>query len=361
MDQLDHAHTASGSGQRRGRRGVGQVRFGTVFFVVPGVVQSHPASVSAASRLTGPRDPRHRTCPLMVRPDSDVRTRRLTQVLPGPDALILLDDTVTQHGANLPDLQVAVAAAQAGAAVVLAKYGTRLVQHEKTPSDFATDADLEAERAIRGVISDARPDDAVVGEELGSDGAARQGRRWLVDPLCGTLNFAAQTPLFSVNVALLRGEGNSTAAVADPLSGETFWADGAATGVRRTGTNVLLAASGRSRLVDVNVDGPHDEEFLGPQLLADREFRSSFGPRVSSTTLALAWVAAGRRAAYITDGDLRESVHFTAGLALCQAAGCVVTDLLGNPLHSGPGVVAAADAAIHTTLLEIVARHLPSG
>ena len=62
MDQLDHAHIASGSGQRRGRRGIGQVRFGTVLVVVPAVVQSHPASVAQAPRLTGPRDPRHRSC-----------------------------------------------------------------------------------------------------------------------------------------------------------------------------------------------------------------------------------------------------------------------------------------------------------
>src|SRR6476469_731792 len=38
VDQLDHAHVASGSGQRRGRRGICQVRLGTVLVVVPAVV-----------------------------------------------------------------------------------------------------------------------------------------------------------------------------------------------------------------------------------------------------------------------------------------------------------------------------------
>jgi hypothetical protein len=45
----------------------------------------------------------------------------------------------------------------------------------------------------------------------------------------------------------------------------------------------------------------------------------------------LAWVAAGRRAAYVTEGDLRDSVHFAAGIALCQAAGCIVAGLHGPP------------------------------
>ncbi|MFD2356134.1 inositol monophosphatase family protein [Nonomuraea ferruginea] len=56
---------------------------------------------------------------------------------------------------------------------------------------------------------------------------------------------------------------------------------------------------------------------------------SGSAPRVVSTTLAVAWVAAMRRAAYVTDGHLQDSVHFAAGIALCRAAGCVVTDLHG--------------------------------
>lgn len=117
-----------------------------------------------------------------------------------------MDGMVKQRGAAFPDVEVAIAAAAAGAAVVLAKYGTRLVRHNKSRTDFATDADLEAEHAIREVIHGARSDGAVVGEEYGSDGTAHHDRRWLVDPLCGTLNFAAQTPLFSVNLALVCSE-----------------------------------------------------------------------------------------------------------------------------------------------------------
>ncbi len=78
---------------------------------------------------------------------------------------------------------------------------------------------------------------------------------------------------------------------------------------------------------------------------------------VSSTlALALAWVAAGRRAAYVTDGaDLSESVHFAAGIALCRAAGCVVTGVDGAPLGpGGRGLVAAADAATHRRLMALI-------
>jgi myo-inositol-1(or 4)-monophosphatase len=66
-------------------------------------------------------------------------------------------------------------------------------------------------------------------------------------------------------------------------------------------------------------------------------------------------VAAGRRAAYVTEGDLRDSVHFAAGIALCQAAGCIVTGLRGQPLHTGAGgLIAAADQHTHTALIRII-------
>ena len=50
VNQSDDAHVASGSGERRGCRGIGQVGLGTVLIVVPAVVQSHPASVARAPR-----------------------------------------------------------------------------------------------------------------------------------------------------------------------------------------------------------------------------------------------------------------------------------------------------------------------
>lgn len=91
------------------------------------------------------------------------------------------------------------------------------------------------------------------------------------------------------------------------------------------------------------------------RLLADAGFVERFRPRVVSTSLALAWVAAGRRAAYVTDGDMRDSVHFAAGIGLCRAAGCVVTDIQGQPLHSGAGgLIVAADQETHAALLALV-------
>ncbi|MFH7340317.1 inositol monophosphatase family protein [Streptomyces sp. KHY 26] len=258
------------------------------------------------------------------------------------------------------DARLAVTAARAGAAVVRDLYGGRLARHEKTAGDFATEADIAAERAILDVLRTARPDDAVTGEESGATGAEGARRRWLVDPLCGTLNYAVRTMLVGVNVAL-RVDGEVTAAAtADPFTGEVFWTDGSRARLgTEQGGDEKLAPSAASALVDVNLDPPFPNApgFRMPLLLADPGFTEWFRPRVISSTLAVAWVAAGRRAAYVTDGDLRDSVHFAAGIALCRAAGCTVTGLYGEPVHTGRGgLIAAADPGTHAALLAMVRR-----
>jgi myo-inositol-1(or 4)-monophosphatase len=251
------------------------------------------------------------------------------------------------------DREVAVIAVEAGAAVLRTMYGTSLEQQLKSTTDFATAADVAAEQAMLEITHQARPQDGFVGEELGDVGPAGT-RTWLVDPLCGTLNFAAMSPLFSVNVALVERGTTTAAAVSHPPSGEVYWADGPQFGILGRDESRSIPPT---RLVNINADGPLDRGFVGAQLAADPDFRALFSPRVESTTLALAWVASGQRLGYVTDGLHRTSVHFAAGIALCQAAGIVITDFNGGLIHSGPGIIAAADHESHAKLLELVAKH----
>jgi myo-inositol-1(or 4)-monophosphatase len=257
------------------------------------------------------------------------------------------------------DADVAVAAAEAGGAVVRGWFGGELERIGKGRFDLATQADVQAEAAILAVLRRHRPDDGIVGEESGRSGPVGAVRQWLVDPLCGTVNFAAGTGPVGVNVALREGRRTRAAAVVDPLSGEVWWSDGERAHGRPS-PPVPTAASG---LVDLNLNGPfpNSPAFRAVALAADPAFADAFRARVMATTLALAWVACGRRAAYVTDGDLEGSVHFTAPIELCRAAGCTVTNLVGGPVHTGVGgLVAAADGDTHARLLGLIAGVAPA-
>jgi myo-inositol-1(or 4)-monophosphatase len=264
------------------------------------------------------------------------------------------------YARKMSDADVAIRAASAGASLIRRRYGTSLVRISKSETDFATDVDVAAEQAIITTISQARPCDAIRGEELGVSGPAASSRVWLVDPLCGTLNFTSRTPGFSVNVALMDGDETRAAAVADPLSDHIYWTDSTTAWRRDTAGDVPLAPTADSNLVDINLDtaDPDSHGFSPSQLLRSAAFER-LRPRVLSTTLALTWVATGQRAGYLTSGNLRRNVHFASAIAICQAAGCITTNLLGGPLHTGiGGLIAAADASTHSILLESVTKHI---
>jgi myo-inositol-1(or 4)-monophosphatase len=257
----------------------------------------------------------------------------------------------------MKDVDVAIAAVEAGAAVVLRWFGAALERVDKGGGDFATTADLESEQAILSVLRQERPEDGLLGEETGLGGRTDARRTWLVDPLCGTLNYAVMTRLVAINVALRDETRFSVAAVADPFDGAVLWTDNERAMRRAGGRDTQLVPSGRSGLVDLNIDPPFPNApgFRAARLASNPDFMNRFRPRVVSSSIALAWVSTGQRAAYVTDGDVRDSVHFAAGVALCEAAGCTLTDLQGRAFGQGPrGLVAAADASTHATLMEII-------
>jgi len=259
------------------------------------------------------------------------------------------------------DNDLAIAVALAGAEVVRRCFGSTLQQLDKGGGDFATNVDIEAENAMLAILQRERPEDAIHGEESGQSGASHSRRTWLIDPLCGTLNYAAGVPVAAVNVALSMEGKYIAAAVADPFMNKVFWTDGRSSFIRADGIDSPLTPDAKSKLVDLNFDPPFPSapDFKTVMLAADARFNANFKARVYSSSITLTWVATGQRAAYITDGDMRNSVHFAAGIALCEAAGCMVTDLLGQKLgNSSTGLIAAADAPTHAALLSLVKNYL---
>ncbi len=68
-----------------------------------------------------------------------------------------------------------------------------------------TEADRATEELIRAGVQAARPGDAVLGEEFGTDGVG--DRRWIVDPIDGTANYVRGIPIWATLIALEeRGE-----------------------------------------------------------------------------------------------------------------------------------------------------------
>ena len=86
----------------------------------------------------------------------------------------------------------------------------------KGARDIVTATDVAVEDLVRRHLGDVlgRP---VVGEERGGEPPADGSPYWLVDPICGTTNFASGIPLFCVNLALVENNEVTVAVVGDMM------------------------------------------------------------------------------------------------------------------------------------------------
>ena len=248
------------------------------------------------------------------------------------------------------DLELAERLARAAGEVLLGWYGRRPegVDSKSSSTDLVSDADREAERTIRELLAAERPDDGLLAEE-GSHAEARSGRRWIVDPLDGTVNFLYRLPDWAVSVALEDERGPALGVVHSPLHGETFHAvrgEGAWLGSERLDAGErqelgrALVATGFSYERERRAEQAEIVRALLPQV---RDIR-----RAGAAALDLAWLAAGRVDAFYERG--LKTWDRAAGELLVREAGGVVVTLEGEP----PGVVAAATPALLEALEPLV-------
>jgi histidinol-phosphatase len=130
--------------------------------------------------------------------------------MPAPVDQTLLDDAVRMARA-------------AGAATLEWFQARELDIDEKSDGTPVTIADRTAERIIREELASAYPDDAVLGEEEGAaEGSGR--RRWIIDPIDGTLSFVHGVPLYGTLLAVEDEHGIAAGVIDHPALGETVWA-----------------------------------------------------------------------------------------------------------------------------------------
>ena len=216
----------------------------------------------------------------------------------------------------------------------------------KGPSDFVSNADLQAERTLRAELEKARPGSGFLMEESGEspgDGV----HRWIVDPLDGTTNFLHGIPHFCISIALEKNGQLVAGLIYDPIKNEMFWAErgqGAYLNDRRIRVSArrdlgeAVVATG----IPFRAKGDHKRylhmlEAVMGQVAGVR--------RMGAAALDLAYVACGRCDAFFEFSLSPWDV--AAGILLVREAGGYVDSLggRGDPMTAA-GVVAANDHLI---------------
>jgi myo-inositol-1(or 4)-monophosphatase len=261
-----------------------------------------------------------------------------------------------------PVLDTARALARSAGDVLTEAFARGVQVSHKGAIDLVTTADKDSEACIIAGIRRAFPDDAILAEESGAR-AAGGPRRWVIDPLDGTVNFAHGLPHWCVLIAVQeRQRDGAYATVAgvtwDPLRREEFVA------VRGQGArlnDVPIAVSTTARLIDsVGATGfGYDRLFRGDDNHAEfcrLNLLTQGVRRFGSAGLDLAYVACGRYDFYweyrLNPWDL------APGVLLVQEAGGRVTDLGGGPGPTADGTLLSSNGPLHDPCMAALASSL---
>jgi len=123
------------------------------------------------------------------------------------------------------DLELALELADLADPLALARFRERdLVVETKADLTPVTEADRAVEEAIAGRLARDRPADGVLGEEHGVR-AADGNRRWIVDPIDGTRNYARGIPVWATLIALEEEGEIRLGVVSAPALDRRWWAE----------------------------------------------------------------------------------------------------------------------------------------
>lgn len=218
--------------------------------------------------------------------------------------------------------------------------------------DPVTVADRAAERAMRDLLAQHRPDDGILGEEYGTQ-EGTSGLTWVLDPIDGTRGYLSGTPTWGVLIAVSNADGPIMGIIDQPYIGERF--AGGLGVAELQGPQGLRALKSRAAR-------PLGEAILYttfPEVGTPAEgaafaklSKQARLTRYGTDCYAYGLIAAGQIDLVVEAGLQPYDVQ--GPIAVIEAAGGIVTNWQGAPAHMGGQILAAANPEIHAAAMAIL-------
>lgn len=250
-------------------------------------------------------------------------------------------------------LKVAKKAALEAGKVIKRYYGKNhhLKIKNNDVSNFATIADLEAEKTVIKIIKSNFPDHNIIAEESGKVNN-HSIYTWVIDPLDGTIAFNAKIPYFTVSIGLIKDGHPLIGVLKQVEANELYWAQ-KGKGAYLNGKKIKVSKVFELEKAMFGVDFGHRvsrqnkfDVFAKP-LMNKVSYLFSLG----SDAALLSLLAKGNLDLFATDGWIWD---FAAGTVIIREAGGKVTDFEGNePDWTKERLsIVASNGLLHDQILE---------
>jgi histidinol phosphatase-like enzyme (inositol monophosphatase family) len=223
-----------------------------------------------------------------------------------------------------------------------------------TGFDPVTEADSEAETAIRSLILGAFPGHGILGEEFGPENIDAR-HVWVIDPIDGTRAFISGLPLWGTLVGLTDAGDAIAGMMSQPFTGELFWAIDGASHFEGPGGARQLSTRPTTDIADATLCTTTPALFTGAMRGAyDRLEGAVQLARYGTDCYAYAMLAAGH-VDLVVETRL-QPYDIVALVPIIEGAGGVVTTWDGGPAEKAGDIVAAATPQLHEAALEMLNR-----
>ncbi|GIT90770.1 inositol monophosphatase [Jannaschia pagri] len=226
------------------------------------------------------------------------------------------------------------------------------VVSKTTDFDPVTIADRDAEAAMRALLAEVRPEDGILGEEMGAT-AGTSGLTWVLDPIDGTRAYISGTPTWGVLIAVQDQTGPILGLIDQPFTGERF--EGGPDGAiwSRGEDRRDLAVRSTTDLASATLLTTFPEVGTPVQGAAFRRVSAACQlTRYGLDCYGYALLAAGQVDLVIEAG--LQPYDVAGPIAVIQAAGGLATTWEGAPAHNGGTMLAAATPALHAAAMKLL-------
>ena len=259
---------------------------------------------------------------------------------------------------NSPQINLIIKACMKASRSLIRDFGEieNLQVSTKGPGDFVTSADKRTEKILIDELQKAHPEYGIITEETGIINKSNTEKRWVIDPIDGTMNFLNGIPQFAISIGYEEKGEIICGVIFNPIINEMFIAE---KGNGAYLNNSRIRVSNKNKIKDALLvtGGPKGSSKIKDKIFSEYINVSNNVSNVrkfGSAALDIAYVACGR-----FDGYWQRELNYwdiAAGIIILKEAGGFINffeEDKDNPLKKN---IIASNSNIHNELLDLISK-----
>ena len=259
---------------------------------------------------------------------------------------------------NSPQINLIIKACMKASRSLIRDFGEieNLQVSTKGPGDFVTSADKRTEKILIDELQKAHPEYGIITEETGIINKSNTEKRWVIDPIDGTMNFLNGIPQFAISIGYEEKGEIICGVIFNPIINEMFIAE---KGNGAYLNNSRIRVSNKNKIKDALLvtGGPKGNSKIKNKIFSEFINVSNNVSNVrkfGSAALDMAYVACGR-----FDGYWQRELNYwdiAAGIIILKEAGGFINFFEEDNNYPLKKNIIASNSNIHSELLDLISK-----